>query len=130
MRAGRRVENRQIEVAEISRALKGLAKELKVPVLALSQLNRETERRGGKDKAAMPRLSDLRESGAIEQDADCVMFIHREQNFDGPDADPQRVEEVTLRVAKQRNGAVGDVGLIFTPNTGKFACEAKGWGKG
>ncbi|MCL5271456.1 MAG: replicative DNA helicase [bacterium] len=107
-----RVESRQQEVSEISRALKGLSRELEIPIIALSQLSRQSEqRRGAKDK--MPRLSDLRESGAIEQDADIVIFIHREKNMAvNPDAAPEP-EIATVRIGKQRNGPVGDFELLF-----------------
>ncbi len=116
-----KVENRQLEVSEISRSLKALSKELDIPVLALSQLNRKIEeRRGGK-----PMLSDLRESGAIEQDADVVMFIHRDD-----EGDTQPVEhpalEVELIVAKQRNGPIGSIDLVFLSEYTRFESRAKG----
>jgi replicative DNA helicase len=100
------------QVTEISRSLKGLAKELDVPVIALSQLNRSVETRGGK-----PRLSDLRDSGSIEQDADVVMFIHREDK--GKDeADKTNIAEIL--VEKHRNGPVGKVDLYFDEKTTTF----------
>src|SRR5712692_2471246 len=111
-----KVENRQLEVSEISRGLKALAKELDVPVLALSQLNRKIEeRKGGK-----PLLSDLRESGAIEQDADVVMFIHRDD--DGTNGQPAEhaALEVELIVAKQRNGPIGSIDLVFLSEYTRF----------
>ncbi len=121
-----RVESRQLEVSEISRSLKALAKEVGVPIIALSQLNRKVEeRKGGK-----PMLSDLRESGAIEQDADVVMFIHREDtgNPEGGEQ-PQGgrgAEPVELIVAKQRNGPTGSVELIFLAEYTRFESRAKG----
>src|SRR5262249_39323748 len=116
-----KVENRQLEVSEISRSLKALAKELDLPVLALSQLNRKIEeRKGGK-----PMLSDLRESGAIEQDADVVMFIHRDDDADAPSAD-HRALEVELIVAKQRNGPIGTINLVFLSEYTRFESRAKG----
>ncbi len=117
-----KVENRQLEVSEISRGLKALAKELDVPVLALSQLNRKVEeRKGGK-----PLLSDLRESGAIEQDADVVMFIHRDD--DGANGQPAEhaAVEVELIVAKQRNGPIGSIDLVFLSEYTRFESRAKG----
>jgi replicative DNA helicase len=98
---GRGLENRVQEVSDISQSLKMLARELKIPVLALSQLSRAVEARG----AARPRLADLRESGALEQDADVVMFLYREDDDDH--------ENVTLEVAKHRNGPLGRVSLKF-----------------
>jgi len=116
-----KVENRQLEVSEISRSLKALAKELDIPVLALSQLNRKIEeRRGGR-----PMLSDLRESGAIEQDADVVMFIHRDEDTD-PQAADQRALEVELIVAKQRNGPIGTINLVFLSEYTRFESRARG----
>jgi replicative DNA helicase len=125
-----KVESRQLEVAEISRALKQLAKELNVPIIALSQLNRKVEeRKGGK-----PMLSDLRESGAIEQDADVIMFIHREVEEDGappsPDAQRNTVIPVELIVAKQRNGPVGSVDLVFLAEYTRFESRVRDWQPG
>jgi replicative DNA helicase len=106
----RRVDNRQQEIAEISRGLKMLAKELSIPVIAVSQLNRDPERRQDK----RPQLSDLRESGAIEQDADVVMFIHRD------DLDPAKKGLADLIVAKHRNGPTGTIPLTFLPHLTQF----------
>ena len=120
-----KVESRQIEVAEISRSLKQLAKELSVPILALSQLNRKVEeRKGGK-----PMLSDLRESGAIEQDADVVIFIHKEdESSDGEGGGEVRqgAVPVELIVAKQRNGPTGSIDLIFLSEYTRFESRARG----
>jgi len=121
----RRAENRQQEIAEISGGLKALAKELKVPVLVLSQLNRELEKRGPGER---PRLSDLRESGAIEQDADLVGLLYREtKNKDGEEeADvEQDAIAVKLFIAKQRNGPTGDVDLTFLKSYTRFESAAK-----
>jgi replicative DNA helicase len=106
----RRVENRQQEIAEISRGLKMLAKELEIPVVAVSQLNRDPERRQDK----RPQLSDLRESGALEQDADVVMFIHRD------DSDPAKKGLADLIVAKHRNGPTDTIPLTFLPHLTQF----------
>ncbi|MFB3738796.1 MAG: replicative DNA helicase [Candidatus Velamenicoccus archaeovorus] len=106
----RRVDNRQQEIAEISRGLKMLAKELEIPVIAVSQLNRDPERRQDK----RPQLSDLRESGAIEQDADVVMFIHRD------DADPAKKGLADVIVAKHRNGPTDTIPLTFLPHLTQF----------
>ncbi|MCP3057540.1 replicative DNA helicase [Myxococcus sp. K38C18041901] len=122
-----KVESRQLEVAEISRALKQLAKELEVPIIALSQLSRKVEeRKGGK-----PMLSDLRESGSIEQDADVVMFIHREEMEEGGEAPPPStgattVIPVELIVAKQRNGPIGEIPLVFLAEYTRFESRSRG----
>lgn len=121
--AGMRIESRQQEVTMISRALKSLARDLEVPVIALSQLSRQSEQRGGKTtRDRLPKLSDLRESGAIEQDADLVIFIHREFQSRA-DQDPSAAMEpelATIRVGKQRNGPVGDIELLFRPEITQF----------
>ncbi|MBI4318446.1 MAG: replicative DNA helicase [Chloroflexi bacterium] len=111
---GRGLENRVQEVSEISRSLKGLARELAVPVVALSQLSRAIESR----HPHRPLLSDLRESGSIEQDADVVMFVHREELYD-PNTDKKNIAEII--VAKHRNGPVGQVPLRFFPSQTRFA---------
>ena len=109
-----RFGNRQEEVSSISRALKGLAKELQIPVLVLSQLSRAPER----DERG-PQLSDLRESGAIEQDADVVMFIYR-PHFFKQGATPEEREETELKIAKQRNGPVDSVKFVFRSRFTRF----------
>lgn len=108
-------ENRQQEIAEISRNLKNLARELDVPVIGLSQLNRSLESREDK----RPRLSDLRESGSLEQDADVVMFIYRHEYYHPEDTDSKGLAEVI--VAKHRAGATGSVRMTFLPEFTRFA---------
>ncbi|HEY6328341.1 MAG TPA: replicative DNA helicase, partial [Blastocatellia bacterium] len=114
--AGRgRIESRQQEVSQISRDLKALARELDVPVIALSQLSRAPETRSGENKK--PQLSDLRESGAIEQDADVVCFIYREEVYNKTDENEGKAE---LILAKQRNGPTGAVELAFSKQHTRF----------
>ena len=111
---GRNSDSRQQEISEISRSLKALARELQVPVVALSQLSRAVEQR----PEHRPMLSDLRESGAIEQDADMVMFLYRDDYYN-PDTEKKGIMEVIL--AKQRNGPIGTVELVWLPDYTKFA---------
>jgi replicative DNA helicase len=115
-------DNRQLEISEISSGLKGLAKELKVPVLVLAQLNRQPEARtGGK-----PRLSDLRESGSIEQDADLVGLLVRPEIYEeDEDARAEKAGEAELIIAKQRNGPVGEIALTFLKEFTRFEDRAR-----
>ncbi len=118
--SNKRHENRTQEVAAVSRGLKALAKELHVPVIALSQLSRASEQRGGDKK---PMLSDLRESGSIEQDADVVAFIHRESYYnkdENGDEDPESKGKAEIIIAKQRNGPTGSVMLAYLSEFTRF----------
>lgn len=118
----RRADNRQQEIADISSGVKSLAKDLKVPVIVLSQLNRELE----KDKSRKPRLSDLRESGSIEQDADLVALLYKPSSGDDEEAgQEQDAIPVNLLIAKQRNGPTGDVNLTFLKSYTRFESAAK-----
>lgn len=118
MTAGRRAENRQVEIAEISRAIKGLARELRVPVLALSQLSREAE----KDDMGTPKLSHLRESGAIEQDADVVLMLSKIKMKGEEEAG----DRVRLNVEKQRNGPTGFFDMVFEKHYQRFGSLVRG----
>lgn len=123
-------DNRQLEIAEISSGLKALAKELDIPVLVLAQLNRNPEQRTG-DSRGRPRLSDLRESGSIEQDADLVGLLVREEYYADSDEEKKEAEgKATLIIAKQRNGPVGDVPLTFLREYTRFETRAKEEGEG
>jgi len=127
MRAGGRFENRNQEMSHISRSLKELAKELHVPVVGISQLSRAPEK--GRRGEARPQLSDLRESGAIEQDADVVIFIYRPEVYLSPEEKEQQVEKLGVAeiiVAKQRNGPIGTIRLAFQNKFAKFADMAFG----
>jgi replicative DNA helicase len=113
MSSPKRVENRQQEVSELSRSLKLLAKELELPVVALSQLNRGSEQRTDK----RPMLSDLRESGSIEQDSDVVILLHREDQYE---KESPRAGEADLIVAKHRNGPTATVTVAFQGHYSRF----------
>ena len=115
-------DNRQLEISEISSGIKGLAKELNVPVIVLAQVNRNPEER----KGGRPRLSDLRESGSLEQDADVVGLLMRPERYAEEDDDPEEHKgEATFIIAKQRNGPIGDVPLVFISDQVRFADAAR-----
>jgi replicative DNA helicase len=115
IRGPNNAENRQQEISSISRSLKALAKELQIPVIALSQLSRAVETRGGNKR---PVLSDLRESGAIEQDADVVLFVYRPEVYE---TDPSKMDgKAEIIIAKQRNGPTGSVDLAFLKECTRF----------
>lgn len=113
----RQNDNRANEIAEITRALKGLAKELHVPIITLSQLNRSLEQRQDK----RPMMSDLRESGAIEQDADLILFIHREEYYSKDALDKGKAEII---IGKHRNGSVGMIPMVFLGEYTRFENSA------
>jgi replicative DNA helicase len=113
MSSGRKVESRQVEVSEFSRSLKLLAKELEIPVIAISQLNRGPEQRQDK----RPMLSDLRESGSLEQDADMVVLLHREDVYE---RESPRAGEADFILAKHRNGPTGTVTVAFQGHYSRF----------
>jgi replicative DNA helicase len=118
-------DNRQLEIAEISSGIKALAKELAIPIVVLAQLNRNPENRSG-DSKGRPRLSDLRESGSIEQDADLVALLVREEYYADSEEEKQEAEgKATLIIAKQRNGPVGDVPLTFLKEYTRFETRAR-----
>ncbi len=119
MQAGGKYENRNLEISAITRGLKQLSKELDIPVIALSQLSRLPERRGSDRR---PQLADLRESGSIEQDADLVMFIYRDELYN-PESEDQGIAE--LIIAKHRSGETGTVRLVFLGQTTKFCNMAR-----
>jgi replicative DNA helicase len=118
MRSPEYSENRVQEISDISRSLKGLARELDIPVIALSQLSRASEQRGGERR---PILSDLRDSGAIEQDADVVIFIHRPEMYQKEDSEGNSLQGVAeVIVGKHRNGPTGTVDLYFHKQFTRF----------
>src|SRR4030067_84860 len=119
-RSGANAENRVQEVSQISRALKVLARDLDVPIVAMSQLSRAVEQRHDK----RPILSDLRESGSIEQDADLVFFVYRDEYHNGEESEQQGIAEITL--SKHRNGPTDSVKLSFLKRYAKFADLAAG----
>ena len=110
------MESRQLEVSAISRGLKALARELKIPVICLSQLNRASEQREGH----RPRLSDLRESGSLEQDADVVGLLHREDYYHRGDEDYDPTNQAELIIAKQRNGPTDTIRLTWIEQSTRF----------
>ena len=120
MQGRRSAERRDLEISEISRALKALAKELDIPVVALSQLNRMLEQRSDK----RPQLSDLRESGALEQDADVVVFIYRDEVYNKEENNPNK-GKAELIIAKQRNGPIGTIPLVFLSQYTRFENAAR-----
>ena len=122
---GTRSDSRQQEVSDISRNLKILAKELSCPVIALSQLSREVEKRTDHK----PQLSDLRESGSIEQDADIVMFLYRKNYYDSDKESTEQTEVVDLSLAKHRNGGIGDIQLAIEKNISRFTNYAGNQGE-
>ena len=114
-------ENRVQEISEISRSLKALAKEINVPVIAISQLNRGVESRTKTAKGRMPQMADLRESGSIEQDADLIGFIYRDEQYhDDAYTNPEEVGKADLRIAKHRNGPTGNIKLAFIGQYARF----------
>jgi replicative DNA helicase len=121
MSGGGRFDNRVTEISHISRQLKLIARDLEVPVMALSQLSRAVEQRGTKDRR--PQLSDLRESGSIEQDADVVMFVYRDDYYD---PDSEHKGEAEIIVAKHRNGPLDTVNLVYQGRYTRFANMARG----
>ncbi len=121
MKGRSRVESRQQEISEISRSLKALAKELNIPVIAVSQLSRKTEERTGN----RPQLSDLRESGAIEQDADLILFIYRDEVYNKSEDNPNR-GKAEIIIGKQRNGPIGKIELAFLDKFTSFKELYKG----
>ncbi len=123
---GRTIESRQQEIAYISRSLKGLAVELNLPVIAISQLNRESEK-GGREKISRPQMSQLRESGAIEQDADVVMLLFRPSYYSD---DPKYQDRAEVIVAKQRNGPTGTIHLQFLDRFARFKDPPPGFNDG
>jgi replicative DNA helicase len=122
MRGNERVDSREQQISEISRSLKSLAKELNIPVLALSQLNRALEKRPDKK----PLLSDLRESGSIEQDADTVIFLFREEVYEKEKQEVKGLAEVII--GKQRNGPIGDATVAFLHEFTRFENLARDYG--
>jgi replicative DNA helicase len=121
MKGRSRVESRQQEISEISRSLKALAKELNIPVIAVSQLSRKTEERTGN----RPQLSDLRESGAIEQDADLILFIYRDEVYNRSEDNPNRGKAEVI-IGKQRNGPIGKIDMAFLDKFTTFKDLYKG----
>jgi replicative DNA helicase len=117
MRGRSNMENRQQEISEISRSLKALAKEINIPVVALSQLSRAVEARSQRD--FRPQLSDLRESGALEQDSDLILFLYRQSVYK-EDLAPDEANITEVIIGKQRNGPIGTVKVVFLPQYARF----------